>query len=142
MKIITHSEKETFFLGKKIAAKLKGGETIGLVGDLGAGKTALAKGIAAGLGVKQKINSPTFVLIKVYPARKGAIRHLAHADAYRLGSSKKLKDAGLGDYLGRPDSVAIVEWAEPDAKEMTAIIKIESEGSDERIFNVPDRLII
>jgi len=62
----TYSEKQTFNLGKKIAKKLQGGEIIGLTGDLGAGKTVFIKGLAKGLGVRQAVTSPTFVLMKIY----------------------------------------------------------------------------
>ncbi len=66
MKIITHSEKETIELGKKLARELHGGEVIALYGDLGSGKTTLVKGIAQGLGIKKIITSPTFILMNVY----------------------------------------------------------------------------
>ena len=66
MKVISKSEKDTFSLAKKIAAQLKGGEVLCLIGDLGAGKTAFTKGIAAGLKIKNIITSPTFVLMKIY----------------------------------------------------------------------------
>jgi len=69
MEYITASEKETFNLGKTLAKKLKGGEIIGLNGNLGAGKTILAKGIAKGLGIKQNITSPTFILMKIYQVK-------------------------------------------------------------------------
>ena len=66
-KITTTSAKQTFNLGKKLAAKLRGGEVLALTGPLGAGKTVFIKGLAAGLGIKQIITSPTFTLMKVYP---------------------------------------------------------------------------
>jgi tRNA threonylcarbamoyladenosine biosynthesis protein TsaE len=86
---ITNSEKETLTFGKNYGNKLKGGEIIGLVGDLGAGKTILAKGVAFGLGIKKNVNSPTFVVMKVYPVKKDEIRTFVHIDAYRLSSEKK-----------------------------------------------------
>ena len=66
---ILNSPKETFEYGKKLAAKLKGGDILLLSGDLGAGKTALVKGIAAGLGIKKELTSPTFTLMTVYEVR-------------------------------------------------------------------------
>lgn len=120
MKIITLSEKQTISLGKKIARQLKGGETIALVGELGAGKTIFTKGIATGLGIKKIITSPTFVLMKVYhinnPCLSGrqeqsTINNLVHVDAYRLKSGQDLIDIGINDYLGQKDTLTIIEWA-------------------------------
>jgi len=91
---------------------LRGGEILALYGDLGAGKTALVQGIAAGLGIKATVNSPTFTIMKLYPAKKGQIKRLCHIDAYRLSQGKELLEIGAGDYLGAADTVSTVEWAE------------------------------
>jgi tRNA threonylcarbamoyladenosine biosynthesis protein TsaE len=112
-KIITHSEKETFNFAKKFARTLKGGEVIGLVGDLGAGKTVFAKGIAAGLGIKKTVNSPTFVLMKIYPVKKHpTIKQLVHIDAYRIKKTEEIKSIGIEEYMNRQDTLAIIEWAD------------------------------
>ncbi len=112
--IITKSEAQTLALGKKLAGRLKGGEVVALVGDLGAGKTVLARGLARGLDIKNIINSPTFVLMKIYRIRnyKLKIRNFIHIDAYRLNSEQGLIDIGIFDWLGRKDSVVLIEWAE------------------------------
>jgi tRNA threonylcarbamoyladenosine biosynthesis protein TsaE len=108
VKIITRSEKETFEFAKKYAQTLKGGEVIGLIGDLGAGKTVFVKGVAAGLGIKKTITSPTFVLMKVYPVRKHkTIKNLVHIDAYRLKG--EVWDLGLNEYLNNETAI-IIEW--------------------------------
>jgi len=114
MKTVTLSEKQTLNLGKKITKQLKGGETIALIGELGAGKTIFAKGIADGLGVKKIITSPTFVLMKIYPVKqkKNEIKTLCHADAYRLISGKDLINIGIDDYLGQKNTITIIEWAD------------------------------
>lgn len=111
---ITTNEKETLALGEKIAKTLKGGEIIGLEGELGAGKTILAKGIAKSLGVKKNITSPTFILMRVYGIKnpKLKIRNLAHVDAYRLEDSQELLDIGLNEYLNDKNSIIIIEWAD------------------------------
>lgn len=112
-KLASHSAKETFQFGKRLSKKLKGGEVIALSGELGAGKTVLVKGMAAGLGIKRTISSPTFLLLRVYRVRgHKKIRHFVHVDAYRVKHPAELLDAGLGDYLGQPDTVAIIEWAD------------------------------
>lgn len=107
--IITHSPEETLALGTELGKQLKRGSFIGLVGQLGTGKTILTKGIAKGLGVKtyRYVNSPSFVIIKEY---KGRIP-LYHFDIYRLDSSDDLETVGYEEYFyGR--GVTIVEWAD------------------------------
>ena len=136
MNIITLSEKQTLGLGKKIAKELKGGETIALIGELGAGKTIFTKGIADGLRIKKIITSPTFVLMKVYPIdlkKNNKIKTLCHIDAYRLNSGKDLIDIGINDYLGQKNTVTIIEWADQveDILPINTIfvkIKVESNG--------------
>ncbi|MDA2936231.1 tRNA (adenosine(37)-N6)-threonylcarbamoyltransferase complex ATPase subunit type 1 TsaE [Patescibacteria group bacterium AH-259-L05] len=123
-KITTTSEKQTRALGKNLAAQCKGGEVIGLIGELGAGKTVLIKGAAQRLGIKKTITSPTFVLMKVYKVKsqKGRIKfgqqkmakikNLIHVDAYRLDTSQNLVDIGLKDWLGKSNTVTVIEWAD------------------------------
>jgi tRNA threonylcarbamoyladenosine biosynthesis protein TsaE len=106
---ITHSPEETFSLGEKTAKTCQGGEAILLLGNLGAGKTCFTQGLAKGLGVKGKVNSPTFNLMKIYKTKIGL---LCHIDAYRLNSGRDLEMIGLEDYLGKKDTVVVIEWAE------------------------------
>ena len=110
MKFISTSEKQTFNFAKKFATKLVGGEVLCLIGDLGAGKTAFTKGLAAGLGVKNIVTSPTFVLMKNYKANN--IKHLAHIDAYRLNNGEQLLAIGADDYFNQPEVVTAIEWAD------------------------------
>ena len=114
LKIISRSEKQTFNLGKKLAKKLRGGEVFALIGELGAGKTVLIKGFAVGLGIKKTITSPTFVLMKVYKIQdfRFKIQNFIHVDAYRLKSGQDLIDIGLKDWLGRNDTLTVIEWAD------------------------------
>ena len=109
---ISHSPEETFILGKNLATTLQGGEILAMSDDLGVGKTVFVQGLASGLGVKAKVNSPTFTIMKLYPAKKGKIKQLCHIDAYRLSSGRELLDIGANDYLGREDVVSAIEWAE------------------------------
>lgn len=95
-------------LGRIIGSVLKGGEFLALSGALGAGKTALVRGIATGLGASpQAVSSPTFVLLHEYRGRLP----LAHIDLYRLHSLQEMESIGLEDYLSGPTVVA-VEWAD------------------------------
>ena len=107
---ITHSAEETFELAYRIGERLSGGEVFLLSGDLGAGKTVFAKGLAAGLEIDPaEVNSPTFTLIN---AHQGRLR-LVHMDLYRLPEgSDVLMDLGLNDVLDETGVVLVIEWAE------------------------------
>lgn len=107
--LITNSPEETFLYGEKLGKTCQGGEVILLSGNLGAGKTCLTQGIAKGLGVKGKVNSPTFNIMKIYKIKIGT---LCHIDAYRLTSGHDLRMIGIDDYLGKKDTVVVIEWAE------------------------------
>ncbi|MFR1593251.1 MAG: tRNA (adenosine(37)-N6)-threonylcarbamoyltransferase complex ATPase subunit type 1 TsaE [Christensenellales bacterium] len=104
----THSADETQALGQRLAKRLLPGDVIAYFGDLGAGKTALTRGIAQGLGVTDLVTSPTYTIVNEYLT--GRIP-LFHFDMYRLGSSDELFDIGWEDYLAR-GGVCAVEWSE------------------------------
>ena len=108
MQITTHSADETQALGQRLAKRLLPGDVIAYFGDLGAGKTALTRGIAQGLGVTDLVTSPTYTIVNEYLT--GRIP-LFHFDMYRLGSSDELFDIGWEDYLAR-GSICAVEWSE------------------------------
>jgi len=100
----------------KFADELKGGEIIGLIGDLGAGKTSFVQYLAKALGVKTAVKSPTFILMQVFEtcaaARKRGITELCHVDAYRLNDMTELKTIGFDDYARDKKTVCLVEWAD------------------------------
>lgn len=110
MRFLSTSEKQTFDFAKNFSKKLKGGEVLGLIGDLGAGKTVFSRGLAKGLGIKKKITSPTFVLMRVYPVKKKRIKFFVHIDAYRIKSARDLEAIGAKEYFGRPDAITVIEW--------------------------------
>src|SRR3989338_8137336 len=114
MLFITKSQSETEVFGKKLSAKLNGGDILLLSGELGAGKTSLVKGIAKGLGIKHEITSPTFTLMNVYKLRteNSELRTLIHIDTYRLKDEKELLEIGVEDYLGKPNTICVIEWPE------------------------------
>ncbi len=107
--MISNSVEETIGIGKSLAAKLKRGDCVALVGDLGSGKTVLTKGIAEGLGVKNPryVNSPTFVIIKEYKGRLP----LYHFDLYRLNKSTLIDAESYEEYF-YDDGVTVIEWAD------------------------------
>ena len=98
MEFITNSENETEELGSRLAEKLEPGTVIAFTGDLGAGKTAFTRGLARGLGITERVTSPTFTIVNEY---EGGRLPLFHFDMYRLGSSDELFDIGWEDYLTR-----------------------------------------
>jgi len=113
-KIITKSSEETRAWACEYAQNLHGGEIIGLIGDLGAGKTTFSQGIAEGLGVRQNVNSPTYVIMKIYRVEKkdSKIKNLVHIDAYRLESENDIENIGALEYFNRKDTVVLIEWAD------------------------------
>jgi len=117
MEYTTHSEYETFLLAKKIAKDFKGNEIVFLIGELGAGKTIFAKGIASGLGLEDinQVCSPSFTLVNIYQARWP----IYHMDFYRLQEDAEIDDLGWEDFIDQ--GVIIVEWAEKMRAEIQAI---------------------
>jgi tRNA threonylcarbamoyladenosine biosynthesis protein TsaE len=105
---ISHSPAETESLGEDWGRRAAKGLVIGLSGDLGAGKTQFVKGLARGLGIVERVHSPTFALVNVYTGGRLALFHL---DLYRLESREQIIGAGLEEYLS-PDGVTVIEWVE------------------------------
>ena len=136
MEIITNSPAETEAAGAALAQKLGPGAVIAFTGDLGAGKTAFTRGLARGLGVEERITSPTFTIVNEY---EGGRLPLFHFDMYRLGSADELFDIGWEDYLAR-GGVCAVEWSEniDDALEEDAIRVDIRRGAndDQRIITI------
>ncbi len=108
VEFVTNSEQETEELGARLAERLEPGAVIAFTGDLGAGKTAFTRGLARGLGISDRMTSPTFTIVNEY---EGGRLPLFHFDMYRLGSSDELFDIGWEDYLAR-GGVCAVEWSE------------------------------
>lgn len=102
----THSPAETRAWGTRLAAQLLPGDVLLFWGDLGAGKSEMTRGIAAGLGVRETVTSPSFTILNVYES--GRIP-LYHFDWYRLQQTEELWEMGMDEYLGG-DGVAVVEW--------------------------------
>jgi len=101
----SRSEVETRAIGRRLASFLGPGDVILLAGELGAGKTAFAAGLAEGLGIEEPVISPSFMLVRRY---SGGFTPLTHADVYRVGSLNELDDLDL--FEGSRDGVLIVEW--------------------------------
>lgn len=129
MMYISHSADETRRLAGDIAAALKGGETLLLHGELGAGKTTFTKGLAEALGIKKTVLSPTFTIIKEY---EGGRLRLYHLDMYRLENISELDELGVEDCFDGK-SVVVIEWNKLKAIKGKIInVGITSEGGDKR----------
>ncbi|MEI6511585.1 MAG: tRNA (adenosine(37)-N6)-threonylcarbamoyltransferase complex ATPase subunit type 1 TsaE [Candidatus Uhrbacteria bacterium] len=135
MKYASHSTIETQAIAAQLAATLRGGETIALIGDLGAGKTTFAQGFCAALGVTATVTSPTFAIMNVYEGRFRVV----HLDLYRLKSAREIAALGLEEYLGQPDTVALIEWPEAvDGVQWNAnvTVRLSAEGESERTIDI------
>jgi tRNA threonylcarbamoyladenosine biosynthesis protein TsaE len=136
----TRSEEETIALGERIAALLPKRAAVLLIGDLGAGKTTLAKGIVKGLGAAEpeEVSSPTFTLIHEY----GSPTRVYHIDLYRLDHARQLEALGLDEIFDR-DAVVLIEWGErfPEALPPDRIeIQLTASGDDERTIGLPSSI--
>lgn len=133
--IKTHEPAATFAFGRTLGRLLAAGDVVCLTGDLGAGKTLLVQGIAAGLDVGDDVTSPTFAILQVYEIGR---LPLYHFDLYRLDSPDELEGIGFADYTGG-DGVAVIEWADKFPAAMPdehLLIELQGGADGER-----DRLI-
>jgi tRNA threonylcarbamoyladenosine biosynthesis protein TsaE len=124
---ITVSESETFDLGKSLGRDAKTGDVFALRGDLGSGKTIMAKGIAAGLNIADDITSPTFTLMEIYDG----IVPLYHFDLYRIEKDSEFNQLCFEEYW-EGEGVSVIEWAEkawgrlPEKKTIVTIVYLDS----------------
>lgn len=108
MKYISNSVEQTMDIAMQFAATLKGGETVLLSGDLGAGKTHFAKGVARQFGIDEVVTSPTFTLHNCYQGRLA----LNHFDFYRIDDAEEVAILGLDELFSVPDGVSLIEWSQ------------------------------
>ena len=140
--VLTYSEEETLKLAQKMAGRFKGKEVVLLIGELGAGKTIFAKGIASGLGVKDisQVSSPSYTILNIYKGRFP----IYHFDLYRLEKYAEILDLGWEDYLDV--GVVVVEWGEKirfDLKAHKTIrVTIEKGSGDTRKILIGDTISI
>ena len=135
MEFYSHNEAETEAIGARLAAALSPGAVVAYLGDLGMGKTVFTRGLAAGLGYKGRVTSPTFAIVNEY---EGGRLPLFHFDMYRLNSADDLFDIGWEDYLAR-GGVCAVEWSENVADalpENTVRVRIDRDGDTGRRITI------
>lgn len=108
MVIETWSPKETYALGEKIGREALPGQVYTLNGDLGVGKTVFTQGVAAGLGIQELVNSPTFTIVQVYEEGRMPFYHF---DVYRIGDVEEMEEIGYQDYF-YGEGLCMIEWAQ------------------------------
>jgi tRNA threonylcarbamoyladenosine biosynthesis protein TsaE len=126
--------EDTVAFGQRLAGLLRAGDLVILDGPLGAGKTALTRGIGAGLGVRGEVTSPTFVISRVHP---GGRIPLVHVDAYRLGSVSEVDDLDLDQSVA--DSVTVVEWGGGKVEQLAdahLLVRIDRRPDDTRVVEL------
>lgn len=136
MRKVIQNELDTREFGKELAQKLKPGDVVALIGDLGTGKTTLTKSIAEGLGITEMITSPTFTIVQEYT--EGRLP-LYHFDVYRLNDLEEMFELGYEEYFFG-QGVCVVEWADQIMEiipEDAVVIRIEyGAGEEERIYEI------
>jgi tRNA threonylcarbamoyladenosine biosynthesis protein TsaE len=144
MEIITNNSRQTKKLGEFLAKKLKQGVRkkafiLALRGNLGGGKTTFLQGFAKGLGIKQKVLSPTFVILKRFKIKDLRLKNFYHIDCYRIRKSKEILDLGFKKIISDPKNIVAIEWAEKIKKILpknTIWIKFEFVDENKRKIKI------
>ncbi len=137
----TNSPRETYALAKQLGETAEPGAVFTLTGDLGVGKTVFAQGLAAGLGIEEPINSPTFTIVQVYDEGRLPFYHF---DVYRIGDVEEMDEIGYEDYF-YGDGVCLIEWAEligeilPQKRTQILIEKDLEQGFDYRRITLQEK---
>ena len=137
----THDPEETFEVGRKIGMNAKPGQIYTLTGDLGVGKTVFTQGVAAGLGITEPVNSPTFTIIQEYEDGRLPFYHF---DVYRIGDLEEMEEIGYDDYFFG-QGICLIEWAElieeilPEKRIEVTIEKDLEKGFEYRKITIEER---
>ena len=141
MVIETHDPEETFEVGRTIGMNAKPGQIYTLTGDLGVGKTVFTQGVAAGLGITEPVNSPTFTIIQEYEDGRLPFYHF---DVYRIADLEEMEEIGYDDYFFG-QGICLIEWAElieellPEKRIEVTIEKDLEKGFDYRKITIEER---
>lgn len=141
MVIGTHDPEETFEVGRTIGMNAKPGQIYTLTGDLGVGKTVFTQGVAAGLGITEPVNSPTFTIIQEYEDGRLPFYHF---DVYRIGDLEEMEEIGYDDYFFG-QGICLIEWAElieeilPEKRIEVTIEKDLEKGFEYRKITIEER---
>ncbi|MBI4058874.1 tRNA (adenosine(37)-N6)-threonylcarbamoyltransferase complex ATPase subunit type 1 TsaE [Candidatus Microgenomates bacterium] len=158
MQITTNNDEQTKNLGKRVGEKLTGREILALVGPLGAGKTTFVQGLAEGLGIKNRITSPTFIIMRKYKIKlksqnsnvKTTTKNLKlmnfyHVDLYRLEQNleQEIKNLGLDEIWGKRENIMAIEWADKISRflpDNTQWIKFNVTDDEKHLIELPEEL--
>lgn len=141
MVIETNQEKETYALGVQMGQSAKPGAVYTLVGDLGVGKTVFTQGFAAGLGIDEPVNSPTFTIVQIYEEGRLPFYHF---DVYRIGDIEEMDEVGYEEYV-MGEGVSLIEWANlieeilPERRTNILIEKDLTQGFDYRRITIEEQ---
>ena len=141
MVIETHDPEETFEVGRTIGMNAKPGQIYTLTGGLGVGKTVFTQGVAAGLGITEPVNSPTFTIIQEYEDGRLPFYHF---DVYRIGDLEEMEEIGYDDYFFG-QGICLIEWAElieeilPEKRIAVTIEKDLEKGFEYRKITIEER---
>ncbi len=144
MVFITKNVKETQELAAKIINDLinqkhQGAMVLGLVGELGAGKTTFIQGLAKAIKIQEKVLSPTFVIMKRFKIYELRFKNLYHVDCYRIERANEMKELGFNEILKNPKNIVVIEWAEKIKSILpqdTTWINFEHAGEDKRKIKI------
>ncbi len=145
MKKITKSASETRNLGKKIGEKIiqegykEKTKILALEGELGAGKTTFLQGLAKGLGIKEKILSPTFIIFKKFNIPNSDFSFFYHIDCYRINDAKELLSLGFNDFINNQPNIVAIEWPKKIKSILPKnkiVINFKMNNSQERIITI------
>jgi tRNA threonylcarbamoyladenosine biosynthesis protein TsaE len=138
--LTSKSPEETFRYGAELGSSAAPGLVLGLIGDLGAGKTQFVKGFASGLGVREPVHSPSFTLVNEYQTGRVPCFHL---DLYRLDTPEQILAAGLEPYFNPEDAITLIEWFDKAAGVISTadrllVVHITAQTETERIIGYED----
>ena len=136
----THSETETFRQGEIFSHQIEPGEVVALFGTMGAGKTAFIRGVCNGLGVSQRVNSPTFVIINEYHgSRHGKEILIRHFDFYRISGEKSISELGIDEFVNDANEICLIEWSEHIQEHLPPLhwrVRIEKLSENDRTIKI------
>jgi tRNA threonylcarbamoyladenosine biosynthesis protein TsaE len=142
MRYLSHSATETQVIAKDLATQLSKGGVVALIGNLGAGKTTFVQGFCNGLGIPDKVISPTFVIVRQHQIPQTP-NTLFHIDLYRLTTPESVETLGISDFLADPHNIVLIEWPEKILDKLpqnTVIVHINKVSENEREISIESKL--
>lgn len=142
MRYESHNEEETKKIAATFAQDLHGGDVIFLSGELGSGKTTFVRGVAEAYGFREPVRSPSFTIVNRYPVEHATVKQILHVDFYRIDDPSEIPPLALEEELGRPDTVAFIEWPEKTAPGLfIATYQIACQAGDIHTFTITPLLL-